>query len=537
MKTKFVVVLGALMSGMGKGIVTSSILQILDFYGYNALPIKFDGYLNYDCGTMNPYRHGEVFVLNDKSEVDMDFGIYERFLNKDLTGDLSITGGKLFSGIIEKERKGGFLGDDVQIIPHLTGEILERIKNIANEKKPDVLIIEVGGTVGDIENSYFIEAMRQLSLEEKVTFVALTYLPFIDVVGEQKTKPTQIAFRSIMNTGIRPTFLVCRSDKRVLEKTKEKLSLFTNIKKDYIIDDSTQDTLYRMPLHFIREGFDKKFIDEIGLDGSNLSKKKISELENTIERIVHPTKEINIAIVGKYVGLTDAYTSVKEALIHSGAKLDCKVNIDWVEAEELEKPENDFEILKKYNGVIVPGGFGKRGIEGMINAIKYSRESKTPYLGICLGMQLMAIEYARNVCKLNDSNSTEFNPNVEHKIIYTMPSQRRTQYKGATMRLGAWDCKINKTDSIAYRSYKKDIISERHRHRFEFNNKYRDMMEKNGLVISATTPDNELVEMIEWTDGFGIGTQAHPELKSRLYEPAPLFLSLIENAIAHKYNK
>ncbi|MCL5423515.1 MAG: CTP synthase [Candidatus Marsarchaeota archaeon] len=335
MKTKFVVVLGALMSGMGKGIVTSSILQILDFYGYNALPIKFDGYLNYDCGTMNPYRHGEVFVLDDKSEVDMDFGIYERFLNKDLTGDLSITGGKLFSNIIEKERKGGFLGDDVQIIPHLTGEILERIKNIANEKNPDVLIIEVGGTVGDIENSYFIEAMRQLSLEEKVTFVALTYLPFIDVVGEQKTKPTQIAFRSIMNTGIRPTFLVCRSDKRVLEKTKEKLSLFTNIKKDYIIDDSTQDTLYRMPLHFIREGFDKKFIDEIGLDGSNLSKKKISELESVIERIVHPTKEVNIAIVGKYVGLTDAYTSVKEALIHSGAKLDCKINIDWVEAEDL----------------------------------------------------------------------------------------------------------------------------------------------------------------------------------------------------------
>lgn len=534
MATKFIVVIGALMSGMGKGIVTASMLQMLDFYGYSALPVKFDGYLNYDCGTMNPYRHGEVFVLDDKSEVDMDFGIYERFLNKNLTGDLSITGGKLFSGIIEKERRGGFLGEDVQIIPHLTGEILSRIRGIAEDKKPDVLIIEVGGTVGDIENSYFIEAMRELSLEDKVTFVALTYLPYIDVVGEQKTKPTQIAFRGIMNAGIKPTFLICRSDNALQDKTKEKLSLFTNIKKEYIIDDSTQSILYGITPHFMKMGFDHMLLKELELDASNFSVHKFDRLNQVVTQMKPSDKKLNIAIVGKYVGLMDAYTSVREALTHAGAQHGYNINISWVESENIENVQNPKEILDKFDGILVPGGFGKRGIEGMIKAIEFARNEKRPYLGICLGMQLMAIEFARNVCGMPESNSTEFEPDVENKIIYTMPSQRRGTYKGGTMRLGAWECIIKDRESIAYRAYKNESISERHRHRYEFNNKYMELMTSRGLKISALSKEEGLVEIIEWNNSFGIGTQAHPELKSRPSAPAPLFLSFVEAAIKMK---
>ncbi|MGC8537436.1 MAG: CTP synthase [Candidatus Micrarchaeia archaeon] len=533
MRTKFVVVTGSLMSGMGKGLITSSILKILDMYGYKVLPVKFDGYLNYDCGTMNPYRHGEVFVLDDKSEVDMDFGMYERFLEKPLFGELSITGGKLFSAIIKKERKGEYLGEDVQIIPHLTNEILSRIKGIAEKNNLDVMVIEVGGTLGDIENSYFVEAMRQLMLKEKVVFASLTYLPMLDVVGEQKTKPTQIAYRAMMALGIKPNFLFCRTEGELQKKTKMKLSLFTNIDESHIFDDSTLSHLYTIPLHFMDQGFDKMLIDELGLHKRSISKEKLNGLKKLNNALLHPKKEVNIGIVGKYVELRDAYISVKEALVHSGAALDSRVNIRWIESESLESGDGH-KYLEDLDGIIVPGGFGKRGIEGMINAIAYARESKTPYLGLCLGMQLMSIEYARNVCGMKGANSTEFDPKTRYKVIYTLPSQRRQEYKGATMRLGTWEGRIIKKDSIAYRAYKSDAFHERHRHRYEFNNKYMNSMENQGFIISSVTPKDKLVETVEWKDSFGIGTQAHPELKSTPGRPAPLFLEFVKASIAKR---
>ena len=536
MRTKFVVVTGSLMSGMGKGLITSSILKILDMYGYKVLPVKFDGYLNYDCGTMNPYRHGEVFVLDDKSEVDMDFGMYERFLEKPLFGDLSITGGKLFSTIIKKERKGEYLGEDVQIIPHLTNEILTRIKGIAEKNDLDVMVIEVGGTIGDIENSYFVEAMRQLMLKEKVVFASLTYLPLLDVVGEQKTKPTQIAYRAMMALGIKPTFLFCRTEGELQKKTKAKLSLFTNIDESHIFDDSTLSHLYTIPLHFMDQGFDKMLIEELGLRKRSVSKEKLNRLKKLNDALLHPKNDVNVGIVGKYVELRDAYISVKEALEHSGAALDSRVNIRWIESESLESGDGR-KYLEDLDGVIVPGGFGKRGIEGMINAISYARESKTPYLGLCLGMQLMSIEYARNVCGMKGANSTEFDPKTRYKIIYTLPTQRRQEYKGATMRLGTWEGRIIKRDSIAYRAYKSGVFYERHRHRYEFNNKYMKDMERYGFVISSVTPTDRLVETVEWKDSFGIGTQAHPELKSTPDQPAPLFMEFVKASIAKRKGK
>ncbi len=535
MHTKFVVVLGTLMSGLGKGVVTSSILKMLYFYNYKAMPIKFDGYLNYDCGTMNPYRHGEVYVLDDKGEVDMDFGTYERFTGLTLTSDLSITGGKLFSSVLKKERHGDYLGMDIQIIPHLTNEIIERVKGIANEKKLDVLVIEVGGTVGDIENSYFIEAMRQLALQETVAFVAVTYIPKISVVGEQKTKPAQLAFRDIMRAGILPSFWVCRAEEPIEERTKEKLSMFTNVSKGNIIDDSTA-SIYSVPLHFMEQGFDRKLLAQLNLSAAHFSNAKYNAYKDIAEKVEAlarmPGKPARISIVGKYVALKDAYASVKEALVHSAAKLSMPLELNWVEAENIE--ENGTELLNGSAGIIVPGGFGKRGTEGMIAAIKYARETKTPYLGLCFGMQLMCIEFARNVCKIKGAGSTELDSDVRAKVIYAMPSQRGIKDKGATMRLGAWACDITKRDSIAYNAYKSFKISERHRHRYEFNNKYKDIMEKNGFVFSGINREHNLVEIVEWGNGFGfgIGTQAHPEFKSRLEDPAPLFLSFMKAAKA-----
>ncbi len=534
MPTKYIVILGSLMSGLGKGVVTASILKMLDFYNYNALPIKFDGYLNYDCGTMNPYRHGEVFVLDDKGEVDMDFGIYERFLNKSMTCDLSITGGKLFGGIINKERKGEFLGVDVQIIPHLTNEAINRIKDVEKNKKPDVIVIEVGGTVGDIENSYFIEAVRQLAIKENAIFINLTYTPKLDVVGEQKTKPAQLGFRLLLQAGIRPSFVISRSKDLLKDTTIEKLALFSNITKDKVIDDSDLYSMYMLPIHFIEQGFDKKLITELKLEPREINQDKLNNWKEKIKIIEKPEKQVTIGVVGKYTDLKDAYASINESFVHAGILNNAKVNIKWIEATEIE--ENGVSVLENLNGVLVPGGFGKRGIEGMIHAIKYSRENKVPYLGICLGMQLMAVEYARSVCSLSDANSIEFNKNTKSPIITLMESQKNIYNLGGTMRLGEWKC-VLKDNTITFNSYKSKNISERHRHRYEFNNEYRSLLEEKGLVIAGTTEDNGLVEFIEWKDQFGVGTQAHPELKSRLEIPAPLFGSFVKASLEFSESK
>ncbi|MEM3838995.1 MAG: CTP synthase [Candidatus Micrarchaeaceae archaeon] len=529
MPTKYIVVLGSLLSGLGKGVVTSSIMRILDFYGYRVLPMKFDGYLNYDCGTMNPYQHGEVFVLDDKSEVDMDFGIYERFLNKSLTGDLSITGGKLFGAVISNERQGGYLGQTVQIIPHLTDEIIRRVEEVSTKKRPDVLIIEVGGTVGDIENSYFIEAMRQLALRHDVVFINLTYLPTLNVVGEQKTKPAQIGVRQILQDGIRINFLICRTQTALLESTKEKLALFANLSKERVIDDKDQETLYNLPLHFMEVGFDKLLLRDLKLPLRNLDRAKVASWKENVKRTVCPSHEVNIAVVGKYTHLHDSYASVKEALAHAGAKLDTKPNITWVESTDYDNG-GDYSLFRSMHGIIVTGGFGSRGTEGMINIIRHARTSGIPFLGLCLGMQLMVVEYARNVAGLADAASAEFNNKAKHKLIVLLDSQKRVTAKGGTMRLGAQECMLVDKGSIAYRAYGKSLISERHRHRYEFNNKYRELLSGKGLRITGVTKDRKLVEFVEWPSGFGIGTQSHPELKSRFGSPAPLFVSLIEAA-------
>jgi CTP synthase len=408
MQTKYIVVLGSLMSGLGKGVVTSSILRMLDFYGYKVLPIKFDGYLNYDCGTMNPYQHGEVFVLDDSSEVDMDFGIYERFLNKDLTGDMSITGGKLFSAITSKERKGDYLGGTVQIIPHLTGEIMGRIEGIAKSKGADVLVIEVGGTVGDLENNYFIEAMRQMSLKRDVAFINLTYIPELAAVGEQKTKPAQIGLRLLLQAGINPDFIVCRTSTKLTDSTKEKLALFGNLEKSAIIDDPDLPTLYSLPLKFMEQGFDKMLISKLGLEGRSIDSEKVASWKERVRRIISPKHDANIAIVGKYMTLRDSYASVKEAIIHAGSAADSSVNVSWVESTGFDDGKGDYSIFTNTDGIIVTGGFGKRGTEGMINIIRYAREKGIPYLGLCLGMQMMAVEYARHVAGFVGANSSEF---------------------------------------------------------------------------------------------------------------------------------
>ncbi len=534
MPTKFIVILGSLMSGLGKGIASSSIMKILDFYDYKVLPVKFDGYLNYDCGTMNPFRHGEVFVFDDKSEVDMDFGMYERFLDKSLTGENSITGGKLFSKIIQKERKGDFLGRDVQIIPHLTDMIIENVMNIAETQKPEVLVIEVGGTVGDIENGYFIEAMRQLSLKEKVVFVDVTYVPKLSAVGEQKTKPTQLAYRAMMQSGIHPDYILCRCEEPLEDEARNKIALFTSLNPERVIDDGTLSTLYSIPLHFMKQKLDTMLIEQLQLENKNINKGKLDDWKARLERTLNPAKRVRVAVVGKYIKLHDSYISVKESLVHAGAAHNTGIDIKWVESELLEKGDANKE-LEGIDGIIVPGGFGKRGIEGMINAIQYAREKHIPYMGLCLGMQLMAIEFARNVCKLDGASSSEFDPDAKHKVIDIMEEQKSINEKGGTMRLGAWECKLHGTDTIAYKAYKKEQISERHRHRYEFNNQYKDRMTDNGLIVSGTTTDGKLVEFIEWKNSFGIGTQAHPELKSRFCAPAPLFLSFVDAAITKHY--
>ncbi len=532
MPTKYVVVVGSLLSGLGKGIVTASISKILSMYGLKARPLKFDGYLNYDCGTMNPYRHGEVFVLDDKGEVDMDFGTYERFLDVNMTMDFSMTGGKLFGEIIAKERRGDFLGRDVQIIPNMTELIVGKIEGIAEKEGLDVMLIEVGGTVGDIENSYFIEAVRQLSLKHKTVFVDVTYVPELSTVGEQKTKPTQIALRSLMQSGIRPDFIFCRSEHPVGQPARRKIAMFANLDENRVIDDHDTGNIYAMPLNFMKQGFDSVLLRDLDISGVELDRAKLDGLQRYAEAMGQGGgKEVSVAIVGKYIDLHDSYASVKEALVHSGVANSVSLKLNWVESEELEgkSREEVAERLKGSDCVLVPGGFGKRGIEGMINAIRHARENRLPFLGLCLGMQLMTIEYARNVAGLEGANSSEFDVDAPHRVIDIMEDQKSIEQKGGTMRLGSWPARLAE-GTRARAAYNAEIAHERHRHRYEFNNAYRKRLEEAGLVISATTPDGGIVEIVEWKDHFGVGTQAHPELKSRPEKPAPLFDAFIASA-------
>ncbi len=523
---KYIVVAGSIMSGLGKGILASSIGKLLQARGYNVIPIKFDGYLNVDCGTMNPFRHGEVFVLDDGQEVDMDFGTYERFLDISLTRSSSITGGSLFKSIIEKERKGEYLGRDVQFVPHLTDEIKGRVKALGEESKADIVLVEVGGTVGDLENGYFLEAMRQLNFEERdnLIFIQLTYVPSLSL-GEQKTKPTQHAAKVLQGMGIQPNIIICREQERLSSEVKKKISLYCNVREEAVFDDPLVRTVYELPLALEKQGLIDVICDEL-----RISKKEpdIRNWKNIVSRITgEHEKKAKVVIVGKYTAVKDAYVSVKEAVIHSAAANNIGVEVGWLESADLEKVDNVQSLLKDYDGIIVPGGYGSRGIEGKISAINYARENKIPYVGLCLGMQLMVVEYARNVCKLEGANSTEFDKKTPNPVIDLLPEQRKIQEMGATNRLGAYECRLKK-GTKACKAYGTETVYERHRHRWEVNPDFVDILEKGGLVISGRHPKSNIVEIVEWPDSFGIGTQPHIELKSRLENPAPVFVSFMK---------
>jgi len=527
-KLKFIVIAGSIMSGLGKGIVSSSIGKLLQTRGYKVAPIKFDGYLNVDCGTMNPFRHGEVFVLDDGTEVDMDFGTYERFLNQSLGGISSITGGKLFQRIIEKERKGEYLGRDVQIVPHLTDEIKKWVTDVGKSSNADIVIVEIGGTIGDLENGYFVEAMRQLHFEQdNMVFVQLTYVPSLSP-GEQKTKPTQHATRLLQSLGIQPDIIITREQEKLDEESKKKIGQYCNVAEDAVFDDPFLSTVYELPLAFEKQGVYQQIAKRLNLDTAREA--DLSEWKKRVKQIIEPKERpLKIAIVGKYTAVKDAYISVKEALVHSAAAVNSGLEIGWIEASDLEKLFDVAEVLAPYDGILVPGGFGERGIEGKIRAIKYARENKVPYIGLCLGLQLMVVEYARNVCKLDGANSTEFDKKTPHPVIDLLPEQQRIWKLGGTMRLGAYECNVKK-GTIAYSAYRNEKVSERHRHRYEVNPTYVGELEGKGLVISAVHPKNGIVEIAEWKENFGIATQAHIELTSRLEAPNPIFVEFMKAA-------
>ena len=530
MKTKYIFVTGGVVSGLGKGITGASLGRLLKNRGYKVIAQKFDPYINVDPGTMNPHEHGEVFVTDDGAETDLDLGHYERFIDENLTKNCSITTGRIYSEVIEKERRGDYLGKTVQVIPHITNQIKEKVYKFA-ETDIDVVITEIGGTVGDIESLPFLEAIRQVGIEqdaEDVAYIHVTLLPYISGSNELKSKPTQHSVKELQSLGIKPDVLVCRSDDTIPEGMKEKMALFCNVKKQNIIENKTVSDLYEVPLMLEEEGLAKVVCEKLHLDNKE---PKNSEWEKMIDKIKNlEDKNVNIAIVGKYVELEDSYLSVIESLKHGGFASNTKVNIELVDSGKINS-SNVKDVLGKYNGILVPGGFGNRGIDGKIESIKYARENDIPFLGICLGMQLSVIEFARNVAKIEDADSAEFNPNCENPVIHIMENQKGVSKKGGTMRLGAYPCKIEQ-NTLAHNIYKSDLISERHKHRFEFNNEYKDLLEKNGLHCSGASPDGSLVEIVEIPDNkFFIAGQFHPEFKSRPNKPAPLFAKFIEAII------
>ncbi len=529
MNKKYIFVTGGVVSGLGKGITAASLGRLLKNRGYKVTNQKFDPYINVDPGTMSPYEHGEVFVTDDGAETDLDLGHYERFTDESLTKNSSVTSGKIYQSVINKERRGDYLGKTVQVIPHITNEIKERIYSFENSDV-DIIITELGGTVGDMEGLAFIEAIRQIALEkepEDVIYIHVTLLPYIYGSNELKSKPTQHSVKELQSFGIKPDILVCRTEHDMTDEMKAKIALFCNVKKECVIQNSTADNLYAVPLMLEKEGLARAVCKHLKLDNIEANNKNWEDMIQKIRNIGN--EKVTIAIVGKYVRLEDSYLSVAESLRHGGYANNVNVDIKYIDSETVTE-ENVAEKLKGVQGVIVPGGFGNRGIQGKINTIKYVRENNIPFLGICLGMQMAVVEFIRNVCGLDDVDSEEFSPNCKNPVIHIMETQKNVSKKGGTMRLGAYPC-VLKEGSLAKKLYGKDEISERHRHRYEFNNDYREMVEKNGLMISGTSPDGTLVEMVEYTKHpYFIAGQFHPEFKSRPDRPQPLFVGLVEAA-------
>ena len=535
MGKKHIFVTGGVVSGLGKGITAASLGRLLKNRGYKVTIQKLDPYLNIDPGTMSPYEHGEVFVTDDGAETDLDLGHYERFIDENLSKNSSITSGIIYQEVINKERRGDYLGKTVQVIPHITNEIKSKIYAL-EDKNTDVIITELGGTVGDIESLAFLEAIRQIGLErpdEDVLYIHVTLLPFITGSNELKSKPTQHSVKELQSLGIKPDILVCRSEYEIPDSIKDKLALFCNVKKENVIANLTADNLYEVPLMLEKQGLAVQACEKLKL-------KKIEPNNESWEKMVKTIKSVKdeyvtIGIIGKYTTLEDSYLSITESLYHAGFKNKVKVKIKYINCETVKK-ENVSEKLKDLNGIIVPGGFGKRGIEGKINAIEYARINNIPFLGICLGMQMAVVEYARNILGLEDANSEEFDPKSKNQVIHIMEEQKKIDNKGGTMRLGKYPC-ILKKGTLAYKLYGGEEISERHRHRYEYNNDYKKELEEHGLICSGVSPNGKLVEIVELKNHpYFIAGQFHPEFKSRPDKPAPLFVGLVQAAKKISFN-
>ena len=528
--TKFIFVTGGVVSGLGKGITAASLGRLLKARGLKVAAQKLDPYINVDPGTMSPYQHGEVYVTEDGAETDLDLGHYERFIDEDLNKYSNLTTGKVYWNVLNKERRGEYLGETVQVIPHITREIKDLIYRVGKKTQADVVITEIGGTTGDIESQPFLEAIRQVGLEvgrENSLFIHVTLVPYIRGSEEHKSKPTQHSVKELQGMGITPNIIVLRCDEPLEESIFKKISLFCNVKPDCVIENRTLPVLYEAPIMLESSNFSDIVCRELKIDAPAPD---LSDWNEMLKRIKNRDKEVTIGLVGKYVQLHDAYLSVAEAIRHAGYENGARTHIEWIDSETVTK-DNVAQIIGKCNGIIVPGGFGNRGIEGKIETAKYCRENNIPFLGICLGMQISVIEFARNVCGMTDANSGEFDELSKHKVIDFLPDQHANIDKGGTLRLGAYPCKI-KPNTQMYRCYNKELISERHRHRYEFNNDFRDELENAGLVISGTSPDDYIVETVEIPQNdFFVGVQFHPEFKSRPNKAHPLFRELVKTAL------
>ena len=530
--TKFIFVTGGVVSSLGKGIAAASLGRLLVARGLRVTMMKFDPYLNVDPGTMSPFQHGEVYVTDDGAETDLDLGHYERFIDRSLSQANNVTTGRIYLNVITKERRGEYLGSTVQVIPHITDEIKAAIRRIAPEN--DVVIVEVGGTVGDIESQPFLEAIRQFRHDvgrENAIFVHLTLIPYIAAAGELKTKPTQHSVRELMEIGIQPDILIVRTERPVSDEIKRKIALFCNVEFGAVIESPDVSTIYEIPLAFREQGFDDKVLQKFGIERPAPD---LTQWREMVQRIVAPSERVRIAVVGKYTDFVDSYKSVKEALIHGGIANDVGVDINWISSDDFVDARAAADILGRHDGLLVPGGFGVRGVEGMVDAIRHAREHGVPFFGICLGMQTAIIEFARNVCGLDDSHSSEFAPECDNPVISLMESQQHVTDMGGTMRLGAYPCRLAR-GSRAAEVYGVAEVSERHRHRYEVSNAYRDLFVQHGLRLSGLSPDGQLVEMIELPNHpWFVGCQFHPELQSRPTRPHPLFAGFIAAAAGAK---
>lgn len=527
--TKYIFVTGGVVSSLGKGITAASLGRLLKNRGLKVTIQKFDPYINIDPGTMSPYQHGEVYVTQDGAETDLDLGHYERFIDIDLTQDSNVTTGKVYSTVISKERKGEFLGATVQVIPHITNELKERVYAASRANQSDVVITEIGGTVGDIESLPFLEAIRQIKSDigrENVMYIHVTLIPYIKAAGEVKTKPTQHSVKELRSLGIQPNVIVCRTEKSFHADLKKKIALFCDIDQEAVIEAVDAESLYEIPLLMQEQGLDDIAVKLLKLD---VPKADMSDWRKMVDQIKSASKPLNIAIVGKYVELHDAYISIAESISHAGWSMGNNVNIHWIQAEEVF-PHNAHEILKDIDGILVPGGFGDRGVEGKVAAIHYARTQKIPFFGICLGMQVAVIEFARNVAGLAGANTSEIDPGTAYPVIDLLPEQKNIADLGGTMRLGEYPCTI-KPGTNAYKAYESTEVNERHRHRYEFNNQFRETLEQNGLQITGTSPDGRLVEMIELSNHpWFLAVQFHPEFLSRPNRPHPLFKGFVQAA-------